>query len=1436
MMNKNLFHFLGRRALMVLWTLMPALSALAQGLPEPGTVCRLVNVATGKAISNGDNVENDAPIVLADVSETSAGQQWALWQVRVGGGWMIYNPTSRGGIDMALQLGSGELLQWTATASDNQLFLPEAVEGLADTYRLVCQAEPELMLSAAADGRLVLTAAPATPESAHFRLDVLGEKHAITWPVEGVFFRVKNRANDKVLSNRGSADNDALIYTDAPEEGSEAQMWLFVGAGTAGAFQLVNEAAGKAIDMVLGKASDLLQWTPNLKNNDNQKIHFEAVDAESDFYTMGDGNGWYITLQSGSVMRMAQDATSEGAHFSLEAVCGPELEIRPWEDETIFEINKEPARADFTPYASTEALRADAARYDKPWLAPVGANVMSLNGVWKLNFVNSPEMRPGESNFYADTVNVEAWDTITVPSCLEMKGYGEPYYINVEYAFADYPPFIAMKSGLYNNVGSYRRNFNLPEGWEQMRTFLRFDGIYGAAYVWLNGQYVGYSEGSNNTAEFDVTPYVCSGENNVSVQVIRFSDGSYLEGQDMWHMTGIHRDVNLVAVPRTYVSDHYISASLDADKAYRSGSMSVALTLDNKDAQAVEKKVQVKLLAPDGTVLGTQVLEVSFAEGEVKKQGTLTFEGLADLQLWSAEHPVLYTVEVAQLAGGTEEMAFATKYGFRHVEIKEGLVYVNGQRVIFKGVNAQDTHPVHGRAIDVPTMLKDITMMKQANMNILRCSHYPRQPKMYSMLDYYGLYVMDEADLECHHNWESMGSNCIAWQSSWQPAFVDRVHRMVASHRNYPSILFWSLGNEASGGTNFNACYDACYALDNRPVHYEGATRAGTSPSDIYSEMYPSMTNAQSHVENWRGQPYFMCEYAHAMGNGVGNLQEYWDIIENGKYGMGGCIWDWVDQSIYAAEDIKNGNLLLRGQNNYKSGYDYPGPHQGNFVNNGLITADRNWSPELVEVKKVYQHVKFLSFAASSKTLKLKNAYAFTDLSEFDLKYTVLENGHEVESGTMEVPATAPGETATLTVPYVYENTTGAEVHLTVELCLKEAKPWADKGYTMASHQFTLKARSTSLPAVEGQGAALVLDDTSTSNSVVLTGDRLEMRFSKAGRITSWTYDGVDLVKSDFNYYNFRWIENDKYTDTSNGESSKSMTYSLSDDAQTATFVVKSKGTKCPYQITYTVYASGVVDIDVKFTPVAADLRRIGLGVRFSGAFEDVAYYALGPWENYVDRKTGSYFGRYTTTVTDMFEPYPHPQTHGNREGLRELTMTDPATGNAINILTKGTVAFSLSHFDDKTYNVEELHPGDLKPNADIFAHFDYMQRGLGNGSCGQGTGTLSKYCCPSSGTQTYTLRISPAGNFLTGISAPTADVDGCTIRYDHEAEAVVCEGALSVGSTMEVYNLGGVKLGSAEVKTEGAVMKVSLAGCPHGSYVAVVRSAEGVRSHKLVK
>lgn len=1434
----------GFRYGLALLSFCACLCSWADGVLPSGATYRIVHAKTGKAVSNGNNSADNAAIVLAEPDASAPGQEWSVQQLREGSDvYVVYNAHYGKALDMALQMGGG-LLQWAVAVSDNQNFLVKAVEGMVGTYQLLCAADESQALQGQEDGKLQM-AAVADAENTYFSFTDLHKENRIDYPVTGMFYGIETYKDGLHLSNRGNTENNTPVSVNGEDWDKlrAACVWKMGETDKPGVYQLINETYNKAVDMMLGQSSPLTQWTPDLKSNDNQKIAFTEVEGLEGVYRLGSGN-WYVTAQAGGMLRMGNDAANEDCYFVLTAMPGPEKLVRQWEDETFFEENKEPARAVFIPYASSASMQADAA-YARPWLTPEKAEVLPLNGQWKLNYVDSPDKRPGEADFYADDADVSAWDTISVPSCLEMKGYGVPLYINDEYAFVDNPPAITMKNGLTNSVVSYRRTFTLPDGWDGKRVFLHFDGIYSAAFVWLNGHYVGYTQGANNTSEFDVTASVRKGENNVSVQVFRWSDGSYLEGQDMFHMSGIHRDVYLMATPRTFVSDHILTAELGNGGDYTQGSLKVRLAMDNRDAQAVRKTVRVRLLSPQGGEVAAQDVDFAFAEGETEKVADVDFAALSGLELWSAESPVLYTVEVVQLdADGREEMAFSTKYGFRHVAVKGGLVYVNGKRVYFKGVNSQDTHPVHGRSIDVATMLKDITMMKQANINTLRCSHYPRQPKMYAMLDYYGLYVMDEADLECHHNWSDNGgvyggsiANCISNKETWKAAYLDRTVRMVAAHRNFPSILFWSLGNESGTGSNFTATYAKVKELDSRPVHYEGATRGGGAYTDFYSEMYPSVSLAQSHASGGtRNQPYFICEYAHAMGNGVGNLQEYWNAIEGSRYGVGGCIWDWVDQSVFAADDIKADRLLLRGFNNYKSGYDFPGPHQGNFVNNGLVNADRAWSPELTEVKKVYQYVKFGTFTPSTRKLVLSNAYTFLNLNSFYLKYTVLENGDEVETGTVDLPSVAAGSTTMVSVPYSYEPQTGVEAHITFEVCLKEQTPWAEAGYAVAASQSLLQERNATLPAVTEKGSPLTIDDTSSTAYVAISNDKLKMQFGRSGKLISWKYADMNMVKTDFNYYNFRWIENDSYCEKASGEGTKTMTCSLSADGSVATVEVDVKGSKCPYKMVYSIYSNGVVDIDVQFSPAEEDLRRIGLGVRFPGEFEEVEYYARGPWENYVDRKTGSFFGRYTTTVTDMFEPYAHPQTTGNREELRELTIKNPDTGDGLRIETQGQVAFSLLHYDDAAFSQSALHPGDLVPQADTYAHFDYMQRGLGNGSCGQNTGTLSQYACPSSGTQTYTLRFTPLVASAAGVRDQQAGVYGYRIGIDRETGNVVCEGNVEAGTSFAVYNVGGVKVAEASCAAPVSRVLVPLAGEPSGSYIVTVRGKDGVRTHKLLK
>ena len=712
---------------------------------------------------------------------------------------------------------------------------------------------------------------------------------------ESKTYYIKSSVSGQVMSNGSSGTAGESIKLDAVNENSYGQKWKLVSTGNDNEY--VIQSAGysnMAIDANPTKGYYLLQWTYDLSSV-NERFTITPVDGKDDTYTInwtGDTNRRIAEDSKGELYVSTTAATQSEAQFVFEETTEQQArKTEEWENETIFGVNRLPAHATFIPYSSTEKLQADKDRYDHPWVDPTGADWMSLNGVWNLRWSTNTTERPA-ADFYGDDVDATAWDTISVPSCLEMKGYGKPYYINVNYPFVDNSPYITMKGGCENGVASYRRTFTLPAGWTEKRVVLHFDGIYSAAYVWVNGKYVGYTEESNNDSEFDLSNVVREGENNISVQVIRFSDGSYLEDQDMWRMSGIHRDVYLYATPKAYVADHVISSDLSSDLS--TANVSIQLNLNNDAAQSVTKKLRTRLLDPQGKVVAVSLDDVTLGANEQNHEQDVELGNISNIALWSAEQPNLYTIEVAELdANSNEEMAFATKYGFRKIETKNNRIYINGQRVYFRGVNTQDTHPVHGRAIDVATMLRDVTMMKQANVNTVRTSHYPRQAKMNAMFDYYGLYVMDEADIECHFNWEQSG-NTITRAESWKAQFLDRTERMVLRDRNHPSIIFWSLGNESGTGNNLQATYDYIKSIDTeRPVHYEGATRDRASYTDLFSVMYPTLASATSDAKNNRDKkPYFMCEFAHSMGNATGNFKEYWEAIVGSTYGIGGCVWE----------------------------------------------------------------------------------------------------------------------------------------------------------------------------------------------------------------------------------------------------------------------------------------------------------------------------------------------------------------------------------------------------------------------------------------------------------------------------------------------------------------------------------------------------------------
>ncbi|MDE7389127.1 MAG: DUF4981 domain-containing protein, partial [Muribaculaceae bacterium] len=1045
------------------------------------------------------------------------------------------------------------------------------------------------------------------------------------------------------------------------------------------------------------------------------------------------------------VLRRSDNAADPAALFTVEVVEKPRFTSPRWEDETVFAINKEPGHATYMPYPSYESMMADTAYFATPWTVPVNPNFMSLNGRWRFNLVSEPSQRP--LDFWQEGYDVSSWDEIPVPSNWEMLGYDHPIYCNVEYPHSNTPPFIKARPGFndgganygINPVGSYVRTFTLPDGWDKAdrRTFLKFGGIYSAATVWLNGNEVGYTQGANNVAEFDVTKYLRPGENTLAVEVMRWSDGSYLECQDMFRMSGIFRDVDLYNVPAASVRDHYVTTTFNPD--YSEATVNVQLTYDDRDGLNRARNVGVMLLKPDSNGADSDDL-IGFSTTRFERDGdvrTVSFK-VPEPRLWSAETPDLYTVVVLQDGSSGIEMAFSTKVGLRDVKIDGSLLYINGKRVFLKGVNRHDTSPVNGRAVTVDELLTDALLMKRNNVNTVRTSHYPNDARFYAMLDHYGIYAVDEADLEDHAN------QTISDRPSWIPSFVDRIDRMVLRDRNHPCVVMWSLGNEAGNGENFRHCYEAAHLLDSRPVHYEGTRTNGSSYgggrfSDFYSKMYPGQAWMHANTSGL-DKPMFICEYAHAMGNAIGNLDEYWQVIENSDACIGGCIWDWVDQAIYDPQ------LLKQGVRRITTGYDYPGPHQGNFCSNGILPPDRTPSAKLAQVKASHQWVKFSPVIVSDDgrlaTVTLRNAYDFTDLNEFDLCYEVLSDGKLTYAKTMPLPSVAPGDSVTLVLKLPKLGKKTPERHLTLRVLRRDATRHAAAGHEEAMRQYEISPRPALAAVKPGKSRQSRTNDNSGRLSELEHG-KVRMSFNDHGELDALNIGGRDILVPGVGvrFDNHRWIENDRFTGIDPGLTGEGE-IDLDCTSVSGAMVVRTArtGSLADVNIAYTVYPQGIVDMDVTVTPKSGDLRRAGIVLPLDSSLSRIDYVAYGPLSNSDDRMSGALVGTYSTTPATMGETYVKPQSTGNREGLRNATFTD-ALGHGLRIETEGNVNFSALPWTDADL-MNAQHMWELTPRPYTVLHLDGAMRGIGNASCGADVGTLPAYCVPSTPV-TYRLRLS---------------------------------------------------------------------------------------------
>ena len=1180
------------------------------------------------------------------------------------------------------------------------------------------------------------------------------------------------------IDNQASLSIETHMFLAVPDNDSPAQAWQFRPLGD-GNYQLVNGFSFQALDCDGdGGEHPVIQWQDEKPNpNQHWTVNF-AEDGSCSIVSAASGMalGLDSSHQPGtSVWQKKVDPSAASQRWiirksgaKVEFIIPKTSSTNDWENERVFAVGKLPGHVTFIPFASDAEMVSDPS-YELPWNRTESSRYMLLNGKWKFNWVADPNNRP--VGFQAPKYDVSGWNEIDVPSNWEMKGYGTPLYSNSTYPFLNNPPFIQPQRGYTtftepNPTGSYRRNFTLPSDWSGKEIFLHFDGVYSAFYVWVNGKKVGYSQGANNDSEFDITKYLVKGKNVVAVEVYKWSDGSYLEDQDMFRLAGIHRDVYLVARPKIHISDIDLVTGFNEDLS--SATLDASALLRN-DGKASAAKLKSTLLDEEGRVVGTAEsgLNTVASGKELKTEASRIVVNAP--RLWSAEDPYLYTVKMELLdkEGKTLECTFL-RHGFRKVEFKNNKLYVNNVLTYLKGTDRHDIDPVHGKAVPVETMLKDILLMKRHNINTVRTSHYPNDPKMYAMYDYYGLYIVDEADQECH------GNHNITKTPSWEGAFVDRAERMVRRDRLHPSVIFWSLGNESGGGPNIVAERDAVRRLDDRPIHYEGMN----SVADFDSQMYPSLDGMEKTDRNGSARPYFLCEYAHAMGNAIGNLAEYWDYIENKSERMiGACIWDWVDQGITRFGE-NNGNIYFGG-----SFGDVP--NDSDFCLNGIITADRRVTAKLLQVKKVYQYIKIsgpvlrqaqepLRQAHGPCVIHLENRYTTYNLSQMDLHYKALHNGVEVASGVVGLPDTAPWNSCQVEIPVdkaVLANNE-ADIVLRVEVSLREASRWADAGHVVASEEFVIREEPAVFKAEASDGASPLKVYTEENRFLCASNGKISVRFDKLeGVLQSLQLDGKEIMHWQgqplFNGY--RFISNDVARFTG---------VQFHDPLTTTCRLVSFKSTPVegvlrvdtdmeatvgkvvvPYSVTYEVSPDGYVDVSASFHPGEGfDLHRLGLRMFLDSSFEEVSWYGRGPMENYRDREDAAFLGTYRSTVSDMVEPYARTQTMGQRTDTRWVTFTS-ADGVAVRFSAAGSFEFSAQHFtDEDIFRARYFHDLDKVRRPDVVLNLDCFMDGVGNGSCGPTA--LPQYKIKPGETYSYKFRIQ-----RTDLSSPKTAASSWTDR-----------------------------------------------------------------------
>ncbi len=1049
-----------------------------------------------------------------------------------------------------------------------------------------------------------------------------------------------------------------------------------------------------------------------------------------------------------------------------QAAMPPEVE-----NEQVLGINKEPYHATLMPYKDRgEALVA--IRKASTW-------ARSLNGQWKFHWVPRPQERPVD--FYKPDFDVSAWKEIPVPSNMEVQGYGTPIYTNFTYPFKkDWPRVTSEPPKEYtaylerDPVGSYRREFDVPSAWNSRRIFLTFDGVDSAFFVWVNGKKVGYSVNSRNPAEFDLTSYVVAGQKNLlAVEVYRYSAGSYMEDQDMWRLSGIFRNVTLWSAPQVHVRDFALTTDLDSN--YRDGVLRVSAKIRNYSAVTEPaRRLQVELVSREGraTNLAQELVDVpALAPGEERQISTSL--DVKDPAKWTAETPDLYTVVLSLASGGEHTEVLSARTGFRKIEIKNAVFMINGVPVKLKGANRHENWPDTGHYVSEERMVRDLELLKQANANHVRTSHYTDDPRWYELADEYGIYLVAEANVECHGY-----MNVLDREPRYEKSIVDRNVANVDNLKNHPSVVVWSLGNECGGGSSFRTALQAVRAIDaTRPTHYEPFGGGSNLPTDIESHMYTNPAELKAAGKNPnRTKPFYLCEYAHAMNNSMGSVSDYNDLFDKYPTLMGGAIWEWEDQGIWNGRDPNHQFMA------YGGGFgDYPNDKY--FIHKGVVFSDRTPKPHYSELRRAYQWVSFTPVDLEHGKIGVRNRYAFTNLNKFVPHWTLSEDGTVIEEGTLAPVDLLPGASTELTLPIKAESPKpGREYFIQLSFELTEPEIWAKSGYVVATQQFELPIASPASRSVAQSTGALRLRQN--DKSITVEGDRLKVVFDKLqGTITQIARDGTAMLvegggpklylwraphRNDDQWASRAW---DRYGVNALQTKVKSIKATQLSDSSVlveATLLEEGhQGWSATHMASYTIASDGSIAVKNNFVPAGEriPLARIGVRLMLNKNLDHLTYLGRGPMENYSDRDRGSDVGLYSGLVSEQLTPYPKPMEAGNHEDTRWAAVGGHNLPTLMAVSEGKLMQVSALPLMDEQLD-GPAHSVDLPPSTSTVVTLDTRTLGVGSNSCGPKP--LPEYMVWSDPTEfSYVLRVLPAGqqNYTDAARTPIEEKTSSVLR-----------------------------------------------------------------------